>query len=475
MLSRSLPSNLKTTSMSHAPLARTRVLPLHLLGALAALCALPARGAAGDSCDGGQASFVQNPRTVAVLETRVPEQRRFLLRGTVPLPPGVYPRTDGLNPLTILDYDGTPLLTQIEIVSQYPSPVDGADVVELLAQVRRDPTLSPGEPTQYTVIQRLNESSPSPGLIEPLPRGVLDMLADPTQVELASYDCFGNKYVAYPLMIGSAIRRLRSGPIMAEVRSFQNMLPAEPVPGSTLPHFLGVHTYRSVIRGSSHIGLDLPRCECQRGCSSGSLLETHPRRATPKARVGTLAVIEAHVRPQCGGPLGRADVGRPIRPFSEQRLNEALGLAIRLGMVGPGESVTNRPGATGVGKDTCAIGEAVVAQESPDPDPTAPVPAHGPSEEGGTRRRILGGEHLDVRHAGGVIDGNMEKFPADAPCAAATVAMNTMADALNAAEALHIHVEEIAGVRPLIATDGRGRLARRHAIEAPARQDPRDR
>ena len=273
MLSRSLPSNLKTTSMSHAPLARTRVLPLHLLGALAALCALPARGAAGDSCDGGQASFVQNPRTVAVLETRVPEQRRFLLRGTVPLPPGVYPRTDGLNPLTILDYDGTPLLTQIEIVSQYPSPVDGADVVELLAQVRRDPTLSPGEPTQYTVIQRLNESSPSPGLIEPLPRGVLDMLADPTQVELASYDCFGNKYVAYPLMIGSAIRRLRSGPIMAEVRSFQNMLPAEPVPGSTLPHFLGVHTYRSVIRGSSHIGLDLRFHNAHDGFDHASALD----------------------------------------------------------------------------------------------------------------------------------------------------------------------------------------------------------
>ena len=116
MLSRFKPPNLKTTSMSHAPIASH--LLLRLLGILAAgLGTLTSRAAASDVGD-DKATFVQNPRTVAVLETRVPDQRRFLLRGTVPLPPGVYPRPDGLNPLTILDYDGTPLLTQIEIVSQ---------------------------------------------------------------------------------------------------------------------------------------------------------------------------------------------------------------------------------------------------------------------------------------------------------------------------------------------------------------------
>ena len=144
-------------------------------------------------------------------------------------------------------------------------------------------------------------------------------------------------------------------------------------------------------------------------------------------------------------------------------------------MIRARESVTNRPGATGGGKDTRAVGEAVIAEESTDPDPTAPVPARRPSEEAGTRRRILGGEHLDVGHAGRIIDGDMKKFPADTPGATAAIAVNAMADALNAPEALHIDVEEVAGVRPLIATGGCRRLARGHAIEAPARQDPRDR
>jgi len=204
-------------------------------------------------------------------------------------------------------------------------------------------------------------------------------------------------------------------------------------------------------------------------------MKTHPRGATPKARVWTVAVIEAEVRAQCGGPLGRADVRRPIRPLAQQRLNQALGLAVRLRMVRPSESVTNRPGATGGGKDARAIGEAVIAEKSTDADPTAAVPANRPSQEGGTGRRILGGEHLDVRHARRIIDGDMKKFPADTPGTAAAIAMNPMANALNAAEALHIDVKEITGMRPLIAMDGRGRLARGHAIEVPTRQDPRDR
>jgi hypothetical protein len=50
----------------------------------------------------------------------------------------------------------------------------------------------------------------------------------------------------------------------------------------------------------------------------------------------------------------------------------------------------------------------------------------------------------------------VQELPADAPRAAAAIAMNPMADALNAAEALHIDVQEIAGMGPH--TDGRASI-----------------
>lgn len=207
--------------------------------------------------DGVNHARFHDPRTVAALETRAPDLPRFLLRGTVPLPRGVYPRTDGRNPLTVLDYDGRPLHTQIEIVSRYPSSADGADVVEVLAQVRRDPSLASGARTSYAVILLPRPSPTAPGVVNPLPDAVRELLADPRGIEIASYDCFGNKYVSRPLDASGESVRLHGGPLLSEVRSYSDMLPVAPVAGSTLPHSFGVHAYVSLFRGSNQVGLDL--------------------------------------------------------------------------------------------------------------------------------------------------------------------------------------------------------------------------
>ncbi|NOT30687.1 MAG: hypothetical protein HOP15_09605 [Planctomycetes bacterium] len=235
-------------SLARAPLARRRA-------ALLAVLLLAAAPSAEDGSD--RPLHAQHPRTVAVLETRAPDVSRFLLRATVPLPPGIFPRADGQNPLTVLDFDGAPLRTQIELVSRYPAEADGADVVEVLAQVRRDPALAPGALAQYAVIARAQAGPLPHGAVEPLPDVVRALLQDPSGIEIAAWDCFGNQYVSRPFDGSGARAELRGGPLQSEARVYQDMLPVNPVKGSTLPHFLGVHAYLSLFRGTKQIGLDL--------------------------------------------------------------------------------------------------------------------------------------------------------------------------------------------------------------------------
>ncbi len=234
---------------------RTRPRALRLVLLCLGLLAFATPPSAQDG--GAQALSLQHPRTVAVLETRAPDATRFLLRATVPLPPGVYPRADGRIPLTVLDYDGRELRTQLEIVSRYPLASEGADVVEVLAQVRRDPSLAPGAPARYAVIGDLQDGPALPGRAEALPVAMQDLLADSRGIEISAWDCFGNRYVCRPLD-GSGTRAwLHDGPLLGEERVYQDMLPVSPTPGSTLPHFFGVHSYLSTFRANRILGLDL--------------------------------------------------------------------------------------------------------------------------------------------------------------------------------------------------------------------------
>lgn len=226
-------------------LRRSSVLFVLLAGALApaAAPALPPQGPA--------------PQVAAVLETHVPDLSKFLLRGTVPIPAGIFPRADNRNPFMIVDYDGTPVLTQAEVVSRYPLDADGADVVELLAHVRRNPALATGASARYTV---LYDSTPVPlttGAWDDIPPAVRALVDDPDGLEIAAYDCFGNKYVSRPFSAPRTFQQRHHGPIQFEARIHQNMVPVTPIPGSTLPHLFGVHAYISVFRSSWNVSMDL--------------------------------------------------------------------------------------------------------------------------------------------------------------------------------------------------------------------------
>jgi hypothetical protein len=231
-------------------------------------------GTGGDSLGGedggGDAPPVPDGATVGFLETPLTSDDSFVLHGTLPVPARTFPRVDGLAPFTILDFDGVPLPTQLEVVSRYPRPSDGADVVELLARVRRDPSLAPGTYARYEVV--LDPHAPdatagpgAPGALDLLqgPQlvrpSVAALLADPRSIEIVAYDCFGNRYDLAPLDGTGVMRRERYGVAQTELRSYGNLDPSPPVagPSGTLPHLLGVHAYISTFADEEFLGLDL--------------------------------------------------------------------------------------------------------------------------------------------------------------------------------------------------------------------------
>jgi hypothetical protein len=219
--------------------------------------------------DGGPpAPPVTSGSLVTWLETRSPADASFVLRGTIPVPPGTFPRSDGASAFTIHDFDGTPLDTQTEIVSRYAKDTEGADVVEVLAHVRRNPTYPEGVQVRYEVratpqpvpaapaSPSLADLAQGPNALAPVVRG---LLADPQAIEITTYDCFGNAYVARPLDGSGTVRRTRYGPVETELRVYQTMTPVLPVSGAqgTLPHAFGVHAYLRTSSLDEIVGLDL--------------------------------------------------------------------------------------------------------------------------------------------------------------------------------------------------------------------------
>ena len=206
---------------------------------------------------------------VAVLETVVPESEAFLLHGTVPVPQGfLFPDDTGTS-LAVLDWDGRPVTTQVETVSRYPSPSQGADVVEVLARVHLPFGAAPGERWSY-VITALETPVPKPqpttegvealvAVTASLPASVVSLLADPDAVVITSRDVFGHEYRHSLLEDGTDPELRKYGYNATQVRTYGAMLPVAPVPGpsGTHPHLFGVHGYLTTLREESVVLLDL--------------------------------------------------------------------------------------------------------------------------------------------------------------------------------------------------------------------------
>jgi hypothetical protein len=117
-------------------------------------------------------------------------------------------------------------------------------------------------------------------------------------------------------------------------------------------------------------------------------------------------------------PLEGAGIGPAVGPLPQQGLDEALGLAVGLGGVGPGPAVSDGQGVKRGGHDARAVAGAVVAQHALDPHAPPREPFDRAPQEAGDRLAALVEEDFGVGQAAAVIDRHVNVLPADAAAAA---------------------------------------------------------
>ncbi len=241
----------------------------HLLGRLVfPLFLVPLVGCGSGGGGGEDPLEAQLGDVVGALEVELPQGLNFLLRGTLPVPPGTWRPEDGITPLTVLDHDGKIAPTQVEVVSRYPNAIDGADVVQLIARVNRPPAMIQGDRTTYQVAEVNFQGMTPPSSMgvddltdgpDDVPPALEDLFSKPGAFVIEAKDVFGNSYYCNPIDGTGTVETVHYGRVSAEMRVHQVMKPLVIVPGpqGTLPHLLGVHAYLSTYQGEEIVGFDL--------------------------------------------------------------------------------------------------------------------------------------------------------------------------------------------------------------------------
>lgn len=206
-------------------------------------------------------------KQVGIVELAAPPLTHFHLRATLPVPPGTFLGTQGPKSFLVREFGGALVPAQVEIVSRYPAAWQGADVIEVLAKVRRDPSLAPGARIRYEV-HEVNAPPASAPVVPNLPAVVHQLLANSGAMRLRATDALGNQYSCPLDLLGAFTpgpgnvapgQVLRWGPNAVQVKLYGTFVPTAPgpMPGTFLPHLMGVHAYLTVHNGERQIGLDL--------------------------------------------------------------------------------------------------------------------------------------------------------------------------------------------------------------------------
>src|SRR4051795_6925863 len=178
----------------------------------------------------------------------------------------------------------------------------------------------------------------------------------------------------------------------------------------------------------------------------------------------TLVVVKAEKRTECGRATSRAAIGKTVRPVSQERLDETFRFAVGLWAIRPREAMPDCRVPTDGRKDPGSVRAPVIGQQAPDADAPLAIPGQRATQKGGTRVARISGEHFRVGQSRRIIDGHVQKLPPDAADPRAPIAVNPMTDPGDTSEPFQIHMEEIAGIWPLVAADHRGRLEQRDPI-----------
>jgi hypothetical protein len=200
-----------------------------------------------------------------VPQTPYADAPEMVVRGTIPVPPGVYLESDPV-PFKLVDPFGTPVTTQVEIVTRYAdSANDGVDVAEVLARVERDPNWVAGTRETLDVVVAAGGSKPDPGTpdltdltnaLGSVTSDVQALLSVPQAVGIVGHGPQGEIYVCYPLDGTGTIRNDRYGPIQSGVRVYQGLGITSYVEGD-LRSLAGVHSYLETVTDENALRLNL--------------------------------------------------------------------------------------------------------------------------------------------------------------------------------------------------------------------------
>src|SRR5947209_1773387 len=173
-------------------------------------------------------------------------------------------------------------------------------------------------------------------------------------------------------------------------------------------------------------------------------------------------------------------IGLRIGPFAQTSLDESLGLSVGLGRIGFGSDVLETEPLAGSAEGKGLIAGAVVGHHPFDPDAEAFVVGQSGFEEDGGAALLLVGHDLGEGDARVVIDGDMDKLPAEPFAPGTSIALpsaltgDAMADAVDPAELLDVDVDHLTRMLALVAARRFARLQCTDLVEPEPPQDAAD-
>src|SRR3954470_3575218 len=149
-----------------------------------------------------------------------------------------------------------------------------------------------------------------------------------------------------------------------------------------------------------------------------------------------MPVVSVQPDRQRSGAVIRGWVGLSVGPFAQGGLDEALGLAVRLGRIRLGPDVLEAEIAAGGAGGLGAIAGAIVGHHTGNRDAKARIVGDRGLEEGDRALLLLVRKDLREGYAGGVVDADVDELPPNAPALVLTGSIpgDAIADPVEAAE-----------------------------------------
>ncbi|MCB0333647.1 MAG: hypothetical protein KDD55_09125, partial [Bdellovibrionales bacterium] len=211
---------------------------------------------------------------VATLQGVTPllDEKSFLIRGTFPIPRGLYSLEEylaGISPFSVVDGNGTPLPTQVELVSRFADNKenDAENYIRAVEVLARTPYEIVGR-QDFHVIYNPHAGLPRPlgdlsatSFLSSSPTSPSDLVLGILQagVQLRARDVFGNQY-SYDLFSGyTNVTKYGSERTGIWTYGVLEPGPATPLgaPTGALPHLFGVHSFISHTKAENHLRIDL--------------------------------------------------------------------------------------------------------------------------------------------------------------------------------------------------------------------------